>query len=202
MDAPGHRRRRLARLVRQVQPGPARRRTRARFRMGNGHSAATFCSSRMPRVARIIKMLSMSESMTAQGLESVLRSTRFRERARSAALLALLVVLVLVLVAQPPSSSPPPRLLLVLVLVLVVLVSSSSSRPCPRSRRSVLLVVRELAAHAEPAARKLLDWPTRCKLAHAFLWKNSYKRLELAQLLGQLGVFLTAATSSTAGQWG
>jgi hypothetical protein len=28
-------------------------------------------------------------------------------------------------------------------------------------------------------------------LAYAFLWEHSYKRLKLAQLLGQLGVFLT-----------
>ena len=36
----------------------------------------------------------------------------------------------------------------------------------------------------------MLGWPKRCKLAHAFLWEYSYKRLKLAQLLGQLGVFL------------
>ncbi len=42
-----------------------------------------------------------------------------------------------------------------------------------------------------PPARKVLGWPKRCKLAHAFLWAYSYKRLKLAQLLGQLGVFLT-----------
>jgi hypothetical protein len=34
-------------------------------------------------------------------------------------------------------------------------------------------------------------WPERCQLAHAFLWQYSDKRLKLAQLLGQLGVFLT-----------
>ena len=34
-------------------------------------------------------------------------------------------------------------------------------------------------------------WPNRCKLDHAFLREYSYKRLKLAQLLGQLGVFLT-----------
>jgi hypothetical protein len=45
--------------------------------------------------------------------------------------------------------------------------------------------------HDRSAARKLLGWPKRCKLARAFLWEYSYKRLELAQLLGQLGVFLT-----------
>ena len=44
-------------------------------------------------------------------------------------------------------------------------------------------------------ARKLLGWPKRCKLAHAFLWEHSYKRLKLAQLLGQLGVLLAPATA-------
>jgi hypothetical protein len=43
-------------------------------------------------------------------------------------------------------------------------------------------------------ARKLLGWPNICKLAYAFLWEYSYKRLKLAQLLGQLGVFLTPPT--------
>jgi hypothetical protein len=33
-------------------------------------------------------------------------------------------------------------------------------------------------------------------LAHAFLWEYSYKTLKLAQLLGQLGVFLTSDCSS------
>jgi hypothetical protein len=37
----------------------------------------------------------------------------------------------------------------------------------------------------------VLVWPKRCKLAHAFLWEYSDKGLKLAQLLGQLGVFLT-----------
>jgi hypothetical protein len=34
----------------------------------------------------------------------------------------------------------------------------------------------------------------RCKLAHAFRWEYSYRRLKLAQLLGQLGVFLTCCS--------
>jgi hypothetical protein len=34
--------------------------------------------------------------------------------------------------------------------------------------------------------------PRRCKLAHAFQWEYSNKRLKLAQLRGQLGVFLTS----------
>ena len=33
----------------------------------------------------------------------------------------------------------------------------------------------------------MLGWPNRCKLAYAFLREYSYRRLELAQLLGQLG---------------
>ena len=37
----------------------------------------------------------------------------------------------------------------------------------------------------------MLGWPKRRKLAHALLWEYRYKRLKLAQLLGQLGVFLT-----------
>ena len=40
----------------------------------------------------------------------------------------------------------------------------------------------------------MLGWPKRYKLAHAVLWECSYKRLKfpkLAQLLDQLGVFLT-----------
>ena len=40
-------------------------------------------------------------------------------------------------------------------------------------------------------------WPKICQLAHAFMWEYSYKRLKLAQLLGQLGVFLTCTTSSS-----
>jgi hypothetical protein len=45
----------------------------------------------------------------------------------------------------------------------------------------------------ELIARKMLGWFKRCKLAHAFLWEYIYKRLKLAQLLGQLGVYLTCA---------
>jgi hypothetical protein len=39
--------------------------------------------------------------------------------------------------------------------------------------------------------RELLGSPKMCKLAHALLWEYSHKRLKLAQLLGQLGGFLT-----------
>ena len=44
----------------------------------------------------------------------------------------------------------------------------------------------------------MLGWPRRWKLAHAFPWEHSYKGLELAQLLGQLGVFLTLAGAGVA----
>ena len=50
-----------------------------------------------------------------------------------------------------------------------------------------------------PAARKVLGWPKICKLAHAFLWEYSHKRLKLAQLLGQLGVFLTCGSIASIG---
>ena len=45
---------------------------------------------------------------------------------------------------------------------------------------------------ASAAAREVSGRPKRCKMAHAFLWGHSYKRLQSVQLLGQLGVFLTA----------
>jgi hypothetical protein len=41
----------------------------------------------------------------------------------------------------------------------------------------------------------MLGWPKRCKMAHAFLWQNSYKRPNLAQLLGRLDDFLTCASA-------
>ena len=69
-------------------------------------------------------------------------------------------------------------------------------------RHAVVVVVRE-AQQLLPGlcdlaalARKVLGRPKRCKLAHAFLWEQSYKRLELAQLLGQLGVYLTCQYAS------
>jgi hypothetical protein len=40
-------------------------------------------------------------------------------------------------------------------------------------------------------AREVSGWPERCKLARAFLWECSDEMLELAQLLGRRGVFLT-----------
>jgi hypothetical protein len=53
-------------------------------------------------------------------------------------------------------------------------------------------------------ARKVLGLPKRCsvgprlerrELAHALLWGCSYKRLQLAKLLGQLRIFLTLMMS-------
>jgi hypothetical protein len=43
----------------------------------------------------------------------------------------------------------------------------------------------ELKCEGNPEARKVLGWPKRYQLAHAFLWEYSYKRLRLAQLLSQ-----------------
>ena len=40
------------------------------------------------------------------------------------------------------------------------------------------------------SVRKVVGWPKKCKLTHAFLWEYSCKWLKLAQLLGQLGVVL------------
>jgi hypothetical protein len=48
-----------------------------------------------------------------------------------------------------------------------------------------------------PQGRTVLGCPKRCKLAHAFLREYSCKRLKLAQLLGQLGVFFTSAARSS-----
>jgi hypothetical protein len=52
-------------------------------------------------------------------------------------------------------------------------------RPRPRRHRP-----------APAVATKVLGWPKRCKSARAFLWEYSYKKLKLAQLLGQLDVFV------------
>jgi hypothetical protein len=40
-------------------------------------------------------------------------------------------------------------------------------------------------------ARKVFGRPKGRKFAHAFMWECRYKRLQLAQLPGQLGIFLT-----------
>ena len=69
--------------------------------------------------------------------------------------------------------------------------SRSSRRGAPRSCRPRWRR-RPPSAYARAVrARKVSGWPKRCKLADVSLWKYSYKRLKLAQLLGQLGVFLT-----------
>jgi hypothetical protein len=52
-----------------------------------------------------------------------------------------------------------------------------------------------LVRHAWARASKVLCWPKRRKSARAFLWEYRYKRLELAQLLGQLSVFLTLGST-------
>ena len=64
---------------------------------------------------------------------------------------------------------------------------------------SVAQVCRPLwRSRAGSVARKALGRPKRCKLVHAFLWEYSDKRLKLAQLLGQLGVFPTFGRATQA----
>ena len=58
-------------------------------------------------------------------------------------------------------------------------------------RTAEALLERAKVRPALARARKVLGWPKRRKLAHAFLREYSYKRLKLAQHLGQLGVLLT-----------
>jgi hypothetical protein len=69
-------------------------------------------------------------------------------------------------------------------------------RPTPPPRGDSLSFIG--AAALALAARKVSGWPKRCKLAHAFLWECSDKRLKLAQLLGQPGVSLTRGAESAA----
>jgi hypothetical protein len=72
--------------------------------------------------------------------------------------------------------------------------SAVAAAACPpRGRPSSSARGRRARPRGSPASSKVLGLPKRCKLAHAFLW-DGYKRLKLAQLLGQLGVFLTCAT--------
>jgi hypothetical protein len=54
-------------------------------------------------------------------------------------------------------------------------------------------------------ARKVSGCPKICESARAFPWERSYKRLQLAQLLGRHGVLLTcsrAARAAAAGSGG
>jgi hypothetical protein len=62
------------------------------------------------------------------------------------------------------------------------------------------IAVSSISANLGAEAREVLAWylAIRCELAHAFLWEHRFKRLKLAQLLGQLGVFLTLVPSGFA----
>jgi hypothetical protein len=87
----------------------------------------------------------------------------------------------------------------------VHLPAAPAQRPLVRSRSSAPrraphppLLLRRLREHGGlrrtqlmAEARTVSGWPKRSRLAHAFLWEYSYRRLKLAQFLGQLGVFLT-----------
>jgi hypothetical protein len=48
-------------------------------------------------------------------------------------------------------------------------------------------------------SERVVKLAQKCKLAHAFLWEYSYKRLQLAQLLGKLAVFLTCVMDASMG---
>jgi hypothetical protein len=76
-------------------------------------------------------------------------------------------------------------------------VTEAAATPAARSGRRTQKTGGRCSHHGLRDAR-LGDWSEkavrlaqRCKLAHAFLREYNYKRLKLAQLLGQLGVFLT-----------
>ena len=76
---------------------------------------------------------------------------------------------------------------------MVVLKMSSPAAYHRAGRRPT--VPRTLCPRGSDSAgvNKVLGGPKRSKLAHAFLWEYSRKRLELAQLLRQLGACLTWA---------
>ena len=87
-----------------------------------------------------------------------------------------------------PHSSPPP--------VWPPLTRTTRSRALPHLADVAQVArprdhERPLLADRALVARNVLGWPKRCKLAHGFMWEYRYERLKLAQLLGQLGVFLT-----------
>ena len=71
--------------------------------------------------------------------------------------------------------------------------TSSAGGAAARSPRAARVAASPFRCVRPPraSARKVLGWPKRWKLARTFLWEYSCKRLELAQLLGQLGCFLT-----------
>ena len=71
--------------------------------------------------------------------------------------------------------------------------SSARMHSCRRTTSYVSASQRWLEDDRVAKARQASGRPKRCKLAHAFRWEYSYKKLKLAQLLGQHGVFLTVA---------
>ena len=73
--------------------------------------------------------------------------------------------------------------------------SRRAGRAAPRRPCGAFAVYRDRS----PRARKVSGWPKWCKLAQTCLWEYSYKRLRLAQLLGQLGRFFSLRTRVTLG---
>ena len=86
----------------------------------------------------------------------------------------------------PGGPSDPPGLAAVHPTVEGKCVVTGRERDIPEQLARAQLLRGPAREAAE--ARRVSGRPKRCKLAHAFLREYSYKRLQLAQLLGQLGV--------------
>ena len=71
----------------------------------------------------------------------------------------------------------------------------SSATPSSTAPRSVISRRSAGSSFSEKGVRSAQTM----RVGHAFLWEYSYKRLQLAQLLGQLGVFHTYARASREG---
>ena len=77
----------------------------------------------------------------------------------------------------------------------------AGSYPGPQllTRRALEQVGERDGQAAGLRARKVLGWPRRCELAHAFRWECSYKRLKLAQHLARHGASLTEEVKTEVG---
>jgi hypothetical protein len=71
------------------------------------------------------------------------------------------------------------------------------SKRWPRVNRSAFERCR---THLVGGKGLVLAWPKKCKLAHVFRRECSYKRLKLAQLLGQLGLSFVGPSQAPNGK--
>ena len=60
-------------------------------------------------------------------------------------------------------------------------VAQRIGKPTTRMPRPAEKVLSTKRRAANACTRKALGWPKRSKLAHAFMWEYSYKRLKLAR---------------------